>query len=447
MSFAQQHPHFYCQNTGLFEEISNDKHREVKCRDPRCAVRCRDNWAKKKGMVLAYFLELLEHKSDYKVYRGCLHLPDNADDNAHRKARDTFMKSLRRLEHQTGWIAKIYAVMDITDNDNAHYDYVLYCSSSVPQKTLKRWIKQTWQQAGGSRNTCVLMTTAEEMFGTSNYVFKVPQRDRRQFVYLPVRGGLEMTWRSARFFNGSWLWDDATNEEGLWKELKLKWFGGDEHHPISISNKVSTEERQQVHLHWLQWYLPVVGVEDSGVTIDEIRRYFSWSGGWVCDLLAMLPNAHCEQGEWWRDGYCATPLPMFNEIDPDALDKIPAYDDQMQDVISLDHMMNNEHRPISISNKVSSEEEQPVTKSTTKTLENKAIAEEEVRIYQERIRTSMTGVTTPEQALEPQDIADMISSTVENTVKMLLSMPDAVRLNGWQDRQGFFWWNKYHLRT
>lgn len=221
-TFGQENPNHECKYKYKFDRLSAEAGYPVKCRDPRCSLPCRANWAKKESAILSRYLthHLPNHTQSYRGYLG---MPAASTVEDHRSARQRFLRILRDHAKRTNHTIQIYAVLHVTDLVTAHYDTVLYADRSIGNKPLRRLIRDAWQRSGGQGYSLRPMTRSEEWKGQARYLVK----DLTQsFVILPARNGLKITWSSSQFFN-------LTTKKAIWRECLDVWFGNDKQAVVS----------------------------------------------------------------------------------------------------------------------------------------------------------------------------------------------------------------------
>jgi len=157
------------------------------------------------------------------VYRGHLRMPVNARSDDHKKAKRSFLQTMRRWRERTGFVFEVHAVQHITDKYNCHWDAVAY--SDAPRKKLRAAVAEAWKRAGGLRQSLVPMGP-EEIEGACHYQAKDVEPERRRGTrYLPATQGMKYHWSSEPSRDGSsdGFWQGRKIDE-LWKELIAEWF-------------------------------------------------------------------------------------------------------------------------------------------------------------------------------------------------------------------------------
>lgn len=272
--FYQRTPNFICQNAGVCKAMGR------KCRDPRCSMDCRNNWASKESAILREYLR--NWRADgTRVFRGNLTLPINATEDDHKRARSRFMSALNAWKRVKGITFSIRCYLHLTAR-GGHYDFIGYTDSPFGSRTLSEQVADLWRGAGGMRSS--LQIVEEDEFqkrsdGIIKYVVKDLKRvrERKEFVYLPRRQGLSLTFGTRGFFA-----ERASKE--LWKDLIEEWFKP-KRYPIPVAEYERMQEEQN----------NVANNNKENNTSEQttIEPYIPprWGGGTSGQLIKA----------WWRD--------------------------------------------------------------------------------------------------------------------------------------------------
>lgn len=232
--FCQTKANTRCQSHGIHEQL------DIKCRDPRCSLVCRNNWADKQSAVLTRFFEH-HFPIGHRVYCGDLKMPNGATEPEHKAARKSFLRHVKDWQKATGWVLAIRCYSHPTAVDNLHYDFVAYTDSPLSDRTLGEQVGDLWKRSGGLRYS---FSPTKNLTGLLHYVPKdTEEYDQRQTtIYLLRRGGLTITWGTRGFYQD-------TTEAKLWKECQKEWFG-DRPRPPRKTSKQVWEEQLTAHKMW-----------------------------------------------------------------------------------------------------------------------------------------------------------------------------------------------------
>ena len=155
-----------------------------KCRDPRCSLRCRQNWAYKEARIVELCLASLPTTTH--LYFGVLKVLSTISLDVHKSVRRNFLTLLSDIG------AKIYATSEVGRDRRVHYHYVLYSDNVITQQK----IKQLWNEACPGYRTIVSHREARSIQAGVRYTFKDLKEPGG--IKLFRRGSLRITWGHTR---------------------------------------------------------------------------------------------------------------------------------------------------------------------------------------------------------------------------------------------------------
>ena len=189
--FSQAYPNMICQNRIV--QKKGGVHR-----DPRCSLRCRDNWARRESDLIITQLQSVQQS--HLVYFGNVQFKGPLSKEDHLRIRKHFLNSLRKLRSLNGDI-EFRACSEVGDNGLVHYHYSLYASFLIPDSLMK----SIWDAVASPFRTIVFHQPAKDVIAISKYMFKDLKaiRERRQWINLFEYGTMPITWQSRHFFRPS----------------------------------------------------------------------------------------------------------------------------------------------------------------------------------------------------------------------------------------------------
>lgn len=288
--FAQLYPRYTCRNE--YENLKKSLWLGYlfKCRNPRCSLECRDNWASKHSACLARHLGTLCEVSELEsksltLYRGHLRMPPGAPAD-HVRTREMFLQTLRRWRKSHGYTLEINAVLDITSPTEAHWDVVAY--SDAPKKPLRAIVSDAWSRAGGLRQSLVELDddelAAQAKYQAKNLRPESPvgikvDRRRRYLPAIQSDSGLNHHWSTGGFWAGRTV-------DSIWKELIAEWFGtddqGDEEDAITraLSNSKYTTLPSTTTVNQPPEVTRLLGGKEAEFIKDVERRLWLFENDW-----------------------------------------------------------------------------------------------------------------------------------------------------------------------
>ena len=212
--FHQIEPNHICQDQGNPQRIG-------KCRNPRCSLACRYNWAQMQGEVLINHLKTLPQGT--LIYFGNLGVHKCLSKTEHQRTRRIFGRQLRAWASKHRAVLKIRCVSEIGSNLRVHNHYCIHSDVPITHTQIKRM----WEKACDNRGTTVKHDPPIKGIDAGvKYIFKYTKDARagREFVRLFNRNSkqspkdtLPITWGSQKIFTAP--------VETCFEELNRQWRG------------------------------------------------------------------------------------------------------------------------------------------------------------------------------------------------------------------------------
>ena len=273
-----------------------------------------------------------------QVYTGHFRLQDNATVDDHREAKRKLLRCVNGHTKRHGVTIEVRATLHVTALNAAHYDYILY--SDMPLKPLRSLLRHWWiDRAHGkgysfqvarkvksavnyvsksrddwedlaaqqsepiidfSREASNIGYTGFTTPGTTRNDPETPPGDHeKKSTFIPAHNGLNVTWHSGNFFQGS-------NLETLWKALIAIWYPPktapktDETAPRTPQTAPQSYDPDAVDRRILASKLP--NTPEGAMTIDEINVRFSLAGFIrTGELLSMIAGTEAIAGKFVDD--------------------------------------------------------------------------------------------------------------------------------------------------
>src|ERR1041384_5907133 len=201
-TFVQAKAFFVCNKHDVIKACSKGLGYCGVCRDPKCSFQCQRAFGAKESSIQVAYLQTLD--ASFKVFRGSLKLPENANQKAHDIALVALRKRLQKIEKSNKIILRWRGRVHATNETNKHYDFVLY-SNGKSIRFVKRLWKEICSESGFCKVSIRPIDTLQQLIGWSNYQHKRyvrPKKDE-EFVFLLAKDGNDTIVGSKNFYIGT----------------------------------------------------------------------------------------------------------------------------------------------------------------------------------------------------------------------------------------------------
>jgi hypothetical protein len=286
--FVQDYGRMYCQHAGLFALISEEHGFTCRCRNPRCSFECKRAWSEKESALDEFLLSKLP--PGYRVYRGSLKLPKDANADDHEEAKARFSRHINQTR-KAGAVLEFKAYAHDTDPYNRHWDYLLY--SDLSAGAVFEAVQTGAGKAGFTASCVPVGNDLDERQRWAAYNTKLNQQPGRtpgEYIFLPADDGSRLIWNSKGWYHGY-------KKEALWVELRQQWAQS----PKKISN-ISTTPKEAVRR---QLYKVLPERAEEACSIFKIAWLVRWPNGvpsrlrLLTELLAEMVNVKEEGGRYY----------------------------------------------------------------------------------------------------------------------------------------------------
>lgn len=213
-SFHQLKPSHKCQDQG-------NPSRKGKCRNPRCSLVCRYNWAMVEASMLIHLLHSLP--TGRFIYFGNLEVTSFLSNEEHLTVRSQFRHQLNKWAKTNCADYKLRATSEIGDNLRIHTHYCIHSNKGISHADIKRF----WTAACDGRDNIVDHDEPRKgIEAAAKYMFKFTHDAREGNIYIRLlntskkdapRAAPQITWGSKRFYPKS--------KKEYFEDVKQGWLG------------------------------------------------------------------------------------------------------------------------------------------------------------------------------------------------------------------------------
>ena len=184
-----------------------------KCRNPRCSLDCRSNYAEMECLLVLRQLSLLP--PNIFVFFGNLKTHADLHPEDVKQIRKRFKLGVKQMAQQHNGICQFACYTEIGEDDlQLHDHFVCYSTFILTQGQLK----EVWNEAcGGLKTTVKCDPPMKSKKAAVKYLTKDLNRFRsyERFIRLFMPGTINQTWQSGKFF--------TNGKKNEWKWMKARW--------------------------------------------------------------------------------------------------------------------------------------------------------------------------------------------------------------------------------